>query len=146
MWIRKQEWEEKNDSNRKLLRDKTEKDQIISNLHEELNEKNKCILEIQGEKNNSIQIAGLYKSRLDELTKQFDVVMKSNRDLVDWVNKIITEVGVYDANMKEHVTIPFYRNPVKAMYGSVEEIKEKMNDFVQTEEIIIPEIRFVRLK
>jgi hypothetical protein len=32
------------------------------------------------------------------------------------------------------------------MYGTSEEISNNLKDFVQTEEIIIPEIRFVRMK
>ena len=146
MFIKRKDWEEKCDSNRKLLRDKTEKDQIIVSLHEELNEAEKNIVQIESDRYNTVQTVGLYKNRVDDLNKQLDALLKTNQNLVDWVNKIITEVGVYDVKTKDHITIPIYKNPIKAMYGTPDEIKENMKEFVQTEEIVIPEIRFVRMK
>lgn len=146
MWIKRKEWEEKCDSNRKLLRDKTEKDQIISGLHEQLNDSEKQIAQIESDRMNTIQMAGLYKERMDDVIKQNDVLMKSNQNLIEWINKIINEVGIYNVEDRRTITIPIYRNPVKAMYGTSEEISNNLKDFVQTEEIIIPEIRFVRMK
>lgn len=146
MWIKRKEWEDKCDTNKKLLRDKTEKDQIITSLHEELNDAEKHAMQIESDRINTVQMAGLYKERMDDVIKQNDVLMKSNQKLIEWINKIINEVGVYNVEDRRTVTIPIYRNPVKAMYGTSEEISNNLKDFVQTEEIIIPEIRFVRMK
>ena len=146
MWIKRKEWEDKCDTNKKLLRDKTEKDQIITSLHEELNNAEKHAMQLENDRYNTAQMAGLYKERMDDVIKQNDVLMKSNQKLIEWINKIINEVGVYNVEDRRTVTIPIYRNPVQAMYGTSEEISNNLKDFVQTEEIIIPEIRFVRMK
>ncbi len=146
MWIKRKEWEDKCDSNKKLLRDKTEKDQIITSLHEELNNAEKHAIQLENDRYNTAQMAGLYKERMDDVIKQNDVLMKSNQKLIEWINKIINEVGIYNVEDRRTITIPIYRNPVKAMYGTSEEISNNLKDFVQTEEIIIPEIRFVRMK
>lgn len=146
MWIKRKEWDEKCDSNRKLLRDKTEKDQIIASLHEELNNAEKHAMQLESGRYNTIQMAELYKERMDDVIKQNDVLMKSNQNLIEWINKIINEVGVYNVEDRRTITIPIYRNPVKAMYGTSKEISDNLKEFVETEEIIIPEIRFVRMK
>lgn len=146
MFIKRKEWEEKCDSNKKLLRDKIEKDQIITSLHEELNDAEKHAIQIENDRINTAQMAGLYKERMDDVIKQNDVLMKSNQKLIEWINKIINEVGIYNVEDRRTVTIPIYKNPIKAMYGTSKEISNNLKDFVQTEEIIIPEIRFVRMK
>ena len=115
-------------------------------MHEELNNAEKHAMQLESDRYNTAQMAGLYKERMDDVIKQNDVLMKSNQKLIEWINKIINEVGIYNVEDRRTITIPIYKNPVKAMYCTSEDISNNLKEFVQTEEIIIPEIRFVRMK
>ena len=88
--------------------------------------------------------------RLQKLERYYkndnDILMTANQKLTDWVNKIINEVGIYAVEDRRTVTIPICKNPRRVIAGKWDDIKDGMPEFLSQEEIIIPEIRFIRMK
>jgi hypothetical protein len=124
MIISRREWEEKCDSNRALLKDKAEKTELKH-------------------KDNIIDIQ---KQSIKTYKNDNDILMTANQKLTDWVNKIINEVGIYEVEDRRTVTIPICKNPRRVIAGKWDDIKDGMPEFLSQEEIIIPEIRFIRMK
>lgn len=146
MWISRKEWEEKCDSNRELLKDKAEKIDLIEKLNMELIDIENALNMAKEDVKYKENMNNVLKERLDAFDKDNSILMDANQKLIDWVNKMINEVGVYEVKDKHSITIPVYKNPVKTYSGKMENLKEQLPDFMNQEEIIIPEIRFVRMK
>ena len=146
MFISKREWEEKCDTNRALLKDKTEKDQKIEELKYQLDNAEKHAMQLQEELKHKNNIEEIQKDRIKNLNNDNDILMKANQRLTDWINKIINEVGIYEVHDRRTITIPICKNPVKATFGKIDDIKASMEGFISQEEIIIPEIKFIRMK
>lgn len=146
MFISRREWEDKCDSNRALLKDKAEKAEIIEELRFQLENAEKHNMQMQEELKLKDALIEIQKERLENYNKNNDILMTANQKLIDWINKMINEVGVYEVHDRHSVTIPIYKNPVKAYSGNFNDFKEQLPDFMNQEEILIPEIRFVRMK
>lgn len=146
MWISRKEWEEKCDTNRALLKNKAEKDDIIEQLKITIQNNEKHIIQLVEDAKSKSNVIDIQKERIDSLNKDNDTLMKANQRLTEWINKIINEVGIYDVHDRRTINIPIYRNPVKAMSGNYGEIMKEMPNFLNSEEVIIPEIRFIRMK
>lgn len=147
MWINRKEWEEKCDENRKLIANKAEKELYIDELRDrniELCLENEALKKEVESKNASLDF---HKQRISTLDKDYNIIMTANQKLTDWINKIINEVGIYEVKDKRTITIPVYKNDRKiAAYKGFDELNSKLEDFLEQEEVIIPEIRFVRMK
>jgi predicted nuclease with TOPRIM domain len=144
MIISKKKYEEICSQNRALLKNKKETLETLEKNKEEIELLNNKNTQLDDQIAHKIDINKMQRERIDELYKTNDMLLKTNQRLTDWINKIINEVGIYEVNDRRSITIPIMKNPVKAMCGSPEEIKENMEQFCNQEEIIIPEIRFVR--
>lgn len=146
MFIRRNEWENKCDTNRALLKDKEEKLEIIDMLTQQNVSYEKQIIQLQEELKHKDEIIKIQRERIDTSNKDYDILLKTNQKLTDWINKMINEVGVYEVHDRHSIMIPIYKNPVRAYSGNISDFKEQLPDFMNQEEILIPEIRFVRMK
>ena len=146
MFISRREWEEKCDSNRALLKDKTEKAEIIEKMNILIEEARVKIARLEEELKHKDNIIDIQKQSIETYKNDNDILMTANQKLTDWVNKIINEVGIYEVEDRRTVTIPICKNPRKVIAGKWDDIKDGMPEFLSQEEIIIPEIRFIRMK
>lgn len=146
MIISRREWEEKCDSNRALLKDKAEKTELIEKFEKMMEEARVKIARLEEELKHKDAVIDIQKQSIETYKNDNDILMTANRNLTDWVNKIINEVGIYEVEDRRSVTIPICRNPRRVMAGKWDDIKDGMPEFLSQEEIIIPEIRFVRMK
>ena len=146
MIISRREWEEKCDSNRALLKDKAEKTELIEKFEKMMEEARVKIARLEEELKHKDSVIYIQKQSIETYKNDNDILMTANRNLTDWVNKIINEVGIYEVEDRRSVTIPICRNPRRVIAGKWDDIKDGMPEFLSQEEIIIPEIRFVRMK
>ena len=146
MFISRREWEEKCDSNRALLKDKAEKAELIEKMNTLMEEARVKITRLEEELKHKDNIIDIQKQSIETYKNDNDILMTANQKLTDWVNKIINEVGIYEVEDKRTVTIPICKNPRRVIAGKWDDIKDGMPEFLSQEEIIIPEIRFIRMK
>ena len=146
MIISRREWEEKCDSNRALLKDKAEKTELIEKMNTLIEEARVKIARLEEELKHKDSVIDIQKQSIETYKNDNDILMTSNQKLTDWVNKIINEVGIYEVEDRRTVTIPICKNPRKVIAGKWDDIKDGMPELLSQEEIIIPEIRFVRMK
>ena len=146
MFISRREWEEKCDSNRALLKDKAEKAELIEKMNTLMEEARVKIARLEEELKHKDNVIDIQKQSIETYKNDNDILMTANQKLTDWVNKIINEVGIYEVEDRRTVTIPIYKNPRKVIAGKWDDIKDGMPEFLSQEEIIIPEIRFIRMK
>ena len=146
MIISRREWEEKCDSNRALLKDKAEKTELIEKFEKMMEEARVKIARLEEELKHKDSVIDIQKQSIETYKNDNDILMTANRNLTDWVNKIINEVGIYEVEDRRSVIIPICRNPRRVMAGKWDDIKDGMPEFLSQEEIIIPEIRFIRMK
>lgn len=146
MIISRREWEEKCDSNRALLKDKAEKTELIEKMNTLIEEARVKIARLEEELKHKDNIIDIQKQSIETYKNDNDILMTANQKLTDWVNKIINEVGIYEVEDRRTVTIPIYKNPRRVIAGKWDDIKDGMPEFLSQEEIIIPEIRFIRMK
>lgn len=146
MIISRREWEEKCDSNRALLKDKVEKTELIERMNILIEEARVKIARLEEELKHKDNVIDIQKQSIETYKNDNDILMTANQKLTDWVNKIINEVGIYEVEDRRTVTIPICKNPRRVIAGKWDDIKDGMPEFLSQEEIIIPEIRFVRMK
>lgn len=71
--------------------------------------------------------------------EQINIALQDeNKKLIDWVKKIIQEVGCYTVNNDNCIRIPIKEDVVKA-YGY-----QDINDYIRKEKIHIPAIHFIK--
>ena len=146
MFISRREWEEKCDSNRALLKDKSEKAEIIEKMNTLMEEARVKITRLEEELKHKDSVINIQKQSIETYKNDNDILMTANQKLTDWVNKIINEVGIYEVEDRRSVTIPICKQNHRVMAGKWDDIKDEMPGFLSQEEIIIPEIRFIRMK
>ena len=146
MFISRREWEEKCDTNRALLKDKAEKAELIEKMNTLMEEARVKIARLEEELKHKDNVIDIQKQSIETYKNDNDILMTANQKLTDWVNKIINEVGIYEVEDRRTVTIPICKNPSRVIAGKWDDIKDGMPEFLSQEEIIIPEIRFIRMK
>lgn len=146
MWISKYKYEEMVKDNRQILKQKAEKDIYIGQLEERLKESETRNALLENELANMKSTNSTQEYNIKNLNKDNNILLTANQKLTEWVNKIINEVGIYEVQDRRTIAIPIFKNPVKAMYGKMDDIRDHMEEFVQREEVIVPEIRFIRMK
>lgn len=146
MIISRREWEEKCDTNRALLKDKVEKTELIEKMNTLMEEAKVKITRLEEELKHKDNVIDIQKQSIETYKNDNDILMTANQNLTDWVNKIINEVGIYEVEDRRSITIPICKNPRRVMSGKWDDIKDEMPEFLSQEEIIIPEIRFIRMK
>ena len=146
MLISRSEWEEKCDTNRSLIKDKEEKMEIIEKLEFQLKDAEIKIIQLEDELRNKDNIHYILKDRIENASRDNKTLMDTNNKLTEWLNKIINEIGIYEVNDIKSITIPIYKNPIKTYSGKLEDFKKELPNLMNNEEIIIPEIRFLKIK
>lgn len=146
MFVSRREWEEKCDVNRSLLKDKTEKMELIDNMKILMEEARIKISNLEEELKHKDNVINIQKQSIETYRNDNEILMTANQKLTDWLNKIINEVGIYEVEDRRSVTIPICKNSHRAIAGRWDDIKDEMPNFLSQEEIIIPEIRFIRIK
>ena len=146
MFVSKREWEEKCDVNRSLLKDKTEKMELIDNMKILMEEARIKISNLEEELKHKDNVIDIQKQSIETYRNDNEILMTANQKLTVWLNKIINEVGIYEVEDRRSVTIPICKNSHRAIAGRWDDIKDEMPNFLSQEEIIIPEIRFIRIK
>ena len=146
MIISRREWEEKCDTNRALLKDKVEKAELIEKMNTLMEEAKVKITRLEEELKHKDNVIDIQKQSIETYKNDNDILMTANQNLTDWVNKIINEVGIYEVEDRRSITIPICKNHCRVMAGKWDDIKDEMPGFLSQEEIIIPEIRFIRMK
>ena len=81
------------------------------------------------------------KDRIEWLSQDNDTLLKANIKLTEWINKIINEVGIYEVQDRRTISIPICRKIESAAFGD-----PKVLPFMEKEEVIIPEIRFIKMQ
>ena len=104
------------------------------------------IARLEEELKHKDSVIDIQKQSIETYKNDNDILMTANQKLTDWVNKIINEVGIYEVEDRRSVTIPICKQTHRAITGNWDDIQNKMPDFLSQEEIIIPEIRFIRIK
>lgn len=146
MIISRKEWEEKCDENRSLLKNKEEALMKIEYLEEQLKNSEKHNSLLQEELKHKENVNNIQKESLETYRKDNDTLLTANQKLTDWVNKIINEVGIYEVEDRRSVTIPICKSIKRSISGKWDNVKDELSNFLSQEEIIIPEIRFIRMK
>ena len=106
------------------------------------------LLEIYRNKNKTnVDRINDYKSQTYELNKRImmnqqiiERLEQSNKELLDWINKIINEVGCYKVPDNNQIRIPIYERKTMRSY-----IGSNMEGNLKRKEIIIPQINFTQI-
>ena len=143
MWIRKKEYiqllNQRDDARKwvdKLGKEKTDLEDELYRVKDTAQTRELYL-------NNEIDAQ---KEQISRLDKDNNMLMTSNKKLTDWINKMINEVGIYEVNDRHSVQIPIYREERRAIFGNMDDVMKEMPNFINSETIIIPEIKFVRFK
>lgn len=76
-----------------------------------------------------------------QLQKSVSAQIDTNQKLNEWIEKILNEVGIRELHERTGVTIPVYINNQMPAYNAVAD-----KPFIhERKEIIIPELRFVKM-
>lgn len=134
MFIKRKKYNEKMEAHKK---EKDAYEQRISELHQ-------TIHHLRNEKSTLSDLNQILQERIEVLETDNKIVIKTNEKLTEWLNKVLNEVGVYEVKDKFSISIPIYKPKAKAMYGNVYDVIDELPNFMSSDEIIIPEIRFIR--
>ena len=138
--------------NEKYEHDILELKSLLNNKIEECKLLNEDKFNLKLEKQNWTEMKNIMSKRVDELDKANYFLSRQNKDLLEWVNKIIDVAHVYQVDDREPVNIPIYRETKRIVgagkilvdnpdYGTPPKFIENGFD---TETITIPEIRIIR--
>lgn len=132
-------------SRKKYNKLKEDNDKLNKELDDKISYLN-CMLERVSELNKEIENLKLELKREGsnniDLQKQISTLINTNQKLNNWVDKILNEVGIQELHERTGVTIPVYtENPVRAYDNN----QFNNEDFLRRKEIIIPELRFIKM-
>lgn len=135
----------------------------IKVLEEDNKEKDKELFLLSGRKNDIEGINNLNVGRIKQLEKDLTTYMTNQSTLIDWIEKILQEAGTCTVHSRQPFTIPVYKsysgssaNYAPAADKTVDAVRNLgvalkdagdvfNNGFVSREEIIIPEIRIIKM-
>lgn len=150
MWIRKKEYiqllNQRDDARKwvdKLGKEKTDLEDELYRVKDTAQTRE---LYLNNELEHKKQFIDAQKEQISRLDRDNDMLMTSNKKLTDWINKMINEVGIYEVNDRHSVQIPIYKEERRAIFGNMDDVMKEMPNFINSETIIIPEIKFVRFK
>lgn len=128
MFIKKKDYQEKLD--------------LIEGYKKRKDELQNTIYKLRTEKQNLEDTIALLDERIALLEKNNSNLVDQQMKLIDWIEKIINELGCYEISNKYSVTIPIFRN--KHTYGNGCDYD---GEFINvSKEIILPEIRIIEMK
>ncbi len=115
----------------------------IERLQKDIESKNKEIVYLKSEKNDVKNTNKTLNDRIRELYQSNSSLIISNNYLIEWVKKIISEVGTYKVNDKKKITIPTYTRE-RTYPAAMDDIDSGYIHPVK--DITIPEIRIVEMR
>ena len=146
MWISKKEYEKLKWNEERLMKDNRILREKMQNYEIGENQSRKAMRELRDEKQRLEEALKTQKITLNNITKDNTILLTNNQVLLEWINKIINEVGVYNVETRQTIRIPIYKNPIRAIGGRYEDVIKEIPNFLKQEEIIIPEIKFITMK
>ena len=134
MWIKKKEYLKM----KKKIEDLERSNRIYESNNIYLNDQYEKIRS----ENNSLQDDIKKKSSENiQLQRSITTTLETNNTLNEWIEKILNEVGIRELHERTGVTIPVYINDQMSAYNAVAD-----KPFIhERKEIIIPELRFVKM-
>ena len=115
----------------------------IERLQKEIESKNKEIVYLKSEKNDVKNTNKTLNDRIRELYQSNSSLISSNNYLIEWVKKIMSEVGTYKVDDKKKITIPTYTRE-RPYSTNVEDVD---SGYIRpVKDITIPEIRIVEMR
>lgn len=134
MWIKKKEYLKM----KKKIEDLERSNRIYESNNIYLNDQYEKIRS----ENNSLQDDIKKKSSENiQLQRSITTTLKTNNTLNNWIERILNDVGIKELHERTGVTIPVYINNQMPAYNAVAD-----KPFIhERKEIIIPELRFVKM-
>ena len=129
MFVSKKKYEEKLD--------------IIEAFRIERDHNKTKIYDLQVEKSNLINMNEILENRIKNLEYCNDSLFKKNQKLIEWVEKIINEVGVYEVRERNTFSIPVYKRDDDMCFNNGELLEWQLP--ITKKEVIIPEIRILQM-
>lgn len=121
----------------------TNMEKEIERLQKDIESKNKEIVYLKSEKNDVKNTNKTLNDRIRELYQSNSSLISSNNYLIEWVKKIMSEVGTYKVDDKKKITIPTYTRE-KPYSANVEDVD---SGYIRpVKDITIPEIRIVEMR
>lgn len=146
MWISKKEYEKLKWNEERLMKDNRILREKMQNYEIGEDQSRKAMRELRDEKQRLEETLKTQKITLNNITKDNTILLTNNKVLLEWINKIINEVGVYNVETRQTIRIPIYKSPIRAIGGRYEDVIKEIPNFLKQEEIIIPEIKFITMK
>lgn len=146
MWISKKEYKKLKWNEEHLMKDNRILREKMQNYEIGEDQSRKAIRELRDEKQRLEEALKTQKITLNNITKDNTILLTNNQVLLEWINKIINEVGVYNVETRQTIRIPIYKNTIKAIGGRYKDVIKEIPNFLKQEEIIIPEIKFITMK
>ena len=146
MWISKKEYKKLKWNEEHLMKDNRILREKMQNYEIGEEQSRKASRELRDEKQRLEEALKTQKITLNNITKDNTILLTNNQVLLEWINKIINEVGVYNVETRQTIRIPIYKNTIKAIGGRYEDVIKEIPNFLKQEEIIIPEIKFITMK
>ena len=79
------------------------------------------------------------ENRIDILEQNNRALLNNNNKLIDWIEKIINELGCYEVSSNNDIRIPIYKNECTYYKDN-----HYLNGSIK-KEVIIPQISFMRV-
>lgn len=132
--IKKSEYNKLKSDNKKINNDLENTLECQKLLIDQLEKKKKNVETLQNE---------VSKERYNNISlqKQISSLIDTNQKLNTWIEKILNEVGIQEIHERTGITIPIYSEQLVTSNPD----KQFNNDFRKRKEVIIPELRFVRV-
>lgn len=109
-----------------------EKLDLIEGYKEKNNEKQNKIYDLQIEKSS-------LENRINILENNNIALLENNHKLIDWIEKIINEVGCYEVRENNIIRIPVYKNE-SVMFGEDNYLKG-----MTKKEIVLPQVVYTQI-
>lgn len=109
-----------------------EKLDLIEGYREKNNEKQNKIYDLEIEKSS-------LENKINILEQREIRLLESNQKLIDWIEKVINELGCYEVRDNNTIRIPVYKNE-NVMVG-----KDNYLKGMTTKEIVIPRIVYMKM-
>lgn len=134
MFIRRKVYEDLKKDNKRLNKELNNKIEYLNTLLEQIDTLNTSIEELKRENKSQ-------SSNNINLQRQISSLIDTNKQLNNWVSKILDDVGIKELHERTGVTIPVYiqKDRPAAVDNFINE------GYLNRTEIIIPELRFIKI-
>lgn len=109
-----------------------EKLDLIEGYKKKNSEKQEKIYDLQIEKSK-------LENQINILENNNIALLENNHKLIDWIEKIINELGCYEVSENNKIRIPVYKNE-RIMFGEEDYLKG-----MTKKEIVLPEVVYMQI-